>query len=372
MAVNPFTMQPTDNPFFQPANLLQMAGGMLQAPNFAQGAGNSLATLGQNVEVAQEKQKTKQQENATRAALQKLYPDQDLSSLQGPDLHALLVETQKRKMFPAAAEFKTLADGTYGTWDGKSFNRLGKAENPNDMPAAYRDWQLQQKDPAYRAHAERNSRTGQTFEERKRMAEEMGLTEADPEYRPFVLTGKMPREDQQTLTAIDKKAIQEGDEMVAVNAAAIDALKQAKTVSKDANSGWLSGTRATVGANLPDWMVSDYISSPESSNATIDFDNAIVGQALGQLKAIFGGAPTEGERKILLDLQGSSNLPVAAREKIIDRAIAAAERRLEFNKQRVDELRGNTYYKPRDGQTALPASTAGKTKTGITFSVDGP
>lgn len=367
MAINPFTMQPTDNPFFQPANLLGMAAGMLQSENFGQGAGNALATLGTNVQAAQQKQETTQKENRTRAALQKLYPDQDLSSLEGPDLHSLLVETQKRRMFPAPAEFKVLPDGTYGTWDGKTLNKLGKAENPNDLPAAYRDWQMQQRDPAYAEYARKNSKTGQTFEERKSMAAEMGLTEDDPAYRPFILTGKMPREDQQSLTAVDKKAILDADEMVAVNQGAIDALKQAKSVSKDANSGWTSGMRASIGANLPDWMVPDQISSPESSNATIDFDNAIVGQALGQLKAIFGGAPTEGERKILLDLQGSSNLPVEARNKIIDRAIAAAERRLAFNQQRADELRGGTFYR-RDGKTQT--TNSGTTKTGITFSAE--
>jgi hypothetical protein len=202
------------------------------------------------------------------------------------------------------------------------------------------------------------------------MAQKLGMTPDDPRYQSFVLTGKMPREDAQALTAVDKKAILEADEMVAVNEGAITALKQAKSISDQANAGWLSGTRATLGANLPDLMIPDQISSPESSTATIDFDNAVVGQALTQLKAIFGGAPTEGERKILLDLQGSSNLPKESRDKILERAIAAAERRLEFNRQRAEEMRGGTYYKPNSTTSKQPTTTGGKTSNGLNFTVE--
>ncbi|MBX9455850.1 MAG: hypothetical protein KL863_07395 [Rhizobium sp.] len=272
-----------------------------------------------------------------------------------------------KKRINPERDFRVLPDGTYGVWDGEKFNRLGKSETTSDMPSEFRTWQLAQQNPGFADYLKGTNKTGQTFDERKRMAQELGISEEDPRYQPFVATGKFPREDQQSLTAVDKKAILEADEMVAVNEGAIEALKTAKGVSDKANSGWFSGVRASAGANLWDYAVPDFVSSPDSSNATIDFDNAVVGQALGQLKAIFGGAPTEGERKILLDLQGSSNLPKEAREKIIERAIAAAERRLNFNRQRAEELRGNTYYKPRDGQTTQSAAVDGMntTTTGV-------
>lgn len=191
---------------------------------------------------------------------------------------------------------------------------------------------------------------GNEVEARKAAAQEIGLDPTDPRYETFVLTGKMPREDAQALTATDKKAILEADEMVSVNENAIKALTDAKGLSDTANSGWFAGTRATMGNNLPDWMVPDAISSPESSQATANYDNAVVGQALSQLKAIFGGAPTEGERKILLDLQGSSSMPKNVRDQILDRAIEMANRRLEFNRQRADSLRGGEFYKPGGGK----------------------
>ncbi|WP_037460661.1 phage tail tip lysozyme [Sinorhizobium fredii] len=187
---------------------------------------------------------------------------------------------------------------------------------------------------------------GNEIDARKAAAAELGLSPDDPRYESFVLTGKFPREDSQSLTATDKKAILEADEMVAANQSALDALSQAEGLSDKANSGWFAGARASIGNNLPDWMVPDIVSSPESSQATTDMDNAIIGQAITQLKTIFGGNPTEGERNILLELQGSSTMPREVRKQVFSRARALAEKRLQFNQDRAADLRGGNYYKP--------------------------
>ena len=197
------------------------------------------------------------------------------------------------------------------------------------------------------------------YAERRAAAEQLGLTPQDPAYQGFVLTGKMPREDQAPLTATDKQAILSADEMVAANENALQAIDQATALSDKANAGWGAGMRASIGNNLPDWMVPDAVSSPDSSLATTDMDNAIIGQALTSLKTIFGGNPTEGERKILLDLQGSSSMPAAVRKNILGRAKEMAQRRLEFNKARASELRGGTYYKPGTGLPANQPTPAG-------------
>lgn len=187
---------------------------------------------------------------------------------------------------------------------------------------------------------------GGQIEARKQAAETMGLKPDDPRYMGYVLNGELPKESQQNLTAIDKKAIQDADDMVAANQSALDALSQAEGLSGTANSGWFAGTRASIGNNLPDWMVPDMVSSPESSRATTDMDNAIIGQAVTQLKTIFGGNPTEGERAILLELQGSSTMPRDVRKNVFSRAKALATKRLEFNQNRAKDLRGGDYYKP--------------------------
>lgn len=191
--------------------------------------------------------------------------------------------------------------------------------------------------------------TASGVEQRQAEATKAGLTPDNPGYQSFILTGKMPREDAQPLTATDKKAILEADEMVQVNTAAIDALKQAKTLSKEAFTGPLAGQRGYAASFLGE--SSDI---GKAGAATTDLNNLVTSNALGQLKAIFGGAPTEGERKILLDIQGSANQPDAVRQKIYDRAIALADKRLEFNRKRSDELRGGQFYKPPGSMTRAP------------------
>ena len=50
--------------------------------------------------------------------------------------------------------------------------------------------------------------------ERQAAAQSLGLDPNDPAYKSFVLTGKMPREDQAPLTATDKRAILDADDAV--------------------------------------------------------------------------------------------------------------------------------------------------------------
>ncbi len=194
-----------------------------------------------------------------------------------------------------------------------------------------------------------------------------GLDPKDPRNQQYILTGKFPREDAQPLTATDKKFIDEADDAVFTSRNVISALNTAKGLSKDANSGYFASTRATLGNNLPDSLVPDFISSPKSSEATTNYDNVVLGQTLGQLKTIFGAAPTEGERKILLDLQASADKPDKIRQEILDRAIVLAQRKLDYNQQRAAALRGGSFYKPgynADGQGGQPPAAASAPATG--------
>lgn len=200
---------------------------------------------------------------------------------------------------------------------------------------------------------------------RQQQAQQLGMSPDDPRYQSYILTGKFPREDAQPLTATDKKAILEADDAVATNRGALSTIDQALAINDKANSGFAASARATAGNYLPDFLVPDMVSSPESSQATTEYDNLVQTQALQQLKTIFGGNPTEGERAILLELQASSNKPPEVRKRILERAKDMAARRLEFNQQRANELRGGNYYKPGGG--SMPAGN--RTSTGTTWSV---
>lgn len=209
----------------------------------------------------------------------------------------------------------------------------------------YTEWQAAKKGESIPAQ----------IEARRKAAVEQGLDPNESSTKSYILTGKMPREDQLPLTATDKKAILEADEGVLSAQMAIKALTEAKSLSPQANTGYFASGRATLGNNLPDLLVPDRVSSPESSEATANYENLVLGQALSQLKSIFGAAPTEGERKILLDLQASVGKPDKVRQSILDRAIVAAEKRLGFNQQRAEELRGGTFYKSPDAKAAAAA-----------------
>ena len=112
----------------------------------------------------------------------------------------------------------------------------------------------------------------------------------------------------------------------------------------------MAGFRATAGAALPGKI------EPEGAQATIEFDLLLKQQVLPQLKSIFGAAPTEGERKILLELQGSSSLPRAVRNKILDRAIAAAQRRMALDQQEEAALLSGSYFRAPMPSPARPAA----------------
>ena len=142
-----------------------------------------------------------------------------------------------------------------------------------------------------------------------------------------------------------QKAIDETDDFVKQSSNAIGALKEALRLNSGAYDGVAAKQRAAVVNNLP------LVGPSQQSLATTDLDNLITNQALSALRSTFGGNPTEGERKILLEVQGSVNLPAQARQKILERAMQMAEQSRAFNMQKSDALRGGTYYQ-QGGQPA--------------------
>lgn len=203
-------------------------------------------------------------------------------------------------------------------------------------------------------------------EQRRKQIVDAGLDPEQPGNKVYIATGKMPREDQQPLSATDKKAILEADELVLASRNTIDGLERAKELSKKAYAGSVFGlpgtgadVRSAIGSTAP-WA------TPEA-DATRELKNVVLSQALENLKATFGAAPTEGERKILLEIQGSVDQPQAVREAIYRRAQDLARIRLKFNEERAAQLRGGTYYGGTGGNAAKtpPASGGGIDKANV-------
>jgi hypothetical protein len=129
----------------------------------------------------------------------------------------------------------------------------------------------------------------------------------------------------------------------------ISGLQAARKLSDVAFEGPLANARATAIAALPDRFES------AGAKETLEFDMVLQSQILPQLKVIFGGNPTEGERKILLDLQGSSKLPRAVRNRLIDDAIDKAQKRIQYNQEEVESILGGTYFRTTErGGPSMP------------------
>ena len=116
---------------------------------------------------------------------------------------------------------------------------------------------------------------------------------------------------------------------------ALISINRALELNPTALEGSLTGFRKSVGAL--------FSSDDPTYVATEELDKMVVGSALTQMKTIFGGNPTEGERKILLDMQGSSNQPRAVRERIFQNARDAVQRRLEADAAMLTDIRSGGF-----------------------------
>lgn len=180
------------------------------------------------------------------------------------------------------------------------------------------------------------------------------MTDARARDRLMLDAAKPPGGNAKTgpMSVTLQKELLESDDAVQSAAAVVRSLKSALTQNDAAYSGYLAKPRAVLRSNLP--------GDSQGADATIDIDNLMTGQGLEQMKSIFGAAPTEGERKILLDMQASVDKTPAQRKSIMDRAIAAAERRAAYAASKARAIRDGSYL--TDGVPAQPEA-AGKTVT---------
>ncbi len=140
------------------------------------------------------------------------------------------------------------------------------------------------------------------------------------------------------MSATAQKELIQTEEELQGSHQAVEHLKSALSLNDKAMGFTGAGALAGAGSFLPDAI------RPKAVDATVDLENLIQGSALPQLKAIFGGMPTEGERKILLDVSGSASKTPSQRKAIFERAIQGAQNRITFNTQKAEQLRNGSYF----------------------------
>lgn len=160
------------------------------------------------------------------------------------------------------------------------------------------------------------------------------------------------RDGRGKLRPEDMKQIDEADDQVQAAQGTLNNLKRARTLNQP--------TRAYdgVGAEERAWLVNN---TPIGSLPLVDdkrgidtkeFGTLTKDLALSQLKSIFGAAPTEGERKILMEVQGAVNEPRDSRERTLRKAEYFANRRLEYNRRKAAAVRDGSYWLP-NGQISI-------------------
>lgn len=150
---------------------------------------------------------------------------------------------------------------------------------------------------------------------------------------------------EKALTSSQEKEIYDATDIITNSEGALEALTSAKSLldrpeAERPYSGFGADAR-TGAARLP--LIGGIVADKDRGAATTEYNTLITEQALSSLKATFGGNPTEGERQILLKLQAMSDYDPKEQKAILNRAIAAAERRSKFNQQKVKAIQGRDY-----------------------------
>lgn len=189
----------------------------------------------------------------------------------------------------------------------------------------------------------------QVFKIREKEAKRIGLDEKSEAFREYVLTGRMPRQE---LGATAQKQILESEEVLANTATTKKFLDTALSLNDKAFSGMLANERAWAMSQFPKFM------QPDGTMETREMGRVMMQQVLANLKSTFGAAPTEGERKILIDVEAAINATPEERKGVIERAKQLLESREKLHTRMLNDLRGGTMFKPQASPPAsAPAST---------------
>lgn len=165
------------------------------------------------------------------------------------------------------------------------------------------------------------------------------------------LTGKFTPGAAPKPRELKPKEIQmltDAEQAIASGQQAIRDFTRALEINPTAYSGALATTRQGLGSALG--------SSDPAYLATEEYANLTTQNALNALKTTFGSNPTEGERKILLEVQGSVGKPPAVRERILRRAMEVAQRVVERNTAMIPRIQGGYYSTRTDGSQGKPAA----------------
>lgn len=263
-----------------------------------------------------------------------------------------------------ASKFPSISKHGFGQLDAAQKQKQVAIDKLEQIEAAAREGRITREAAAVASADLRRELQSNQFAQQKSMAQLAAGLRQDPAptVTEIVKDGKTLKVDARTgrvigdapmtgkgkgMTPTAQKELIQTDEEIQGGQAALTSLGQARAINDKAMGFKGAGVVSSLGTLLPEGI------RPEAVDATENLDNILTAGALPQLKAIFGGMPTEGERKVLLEIQGSSSKSPAVRKQIFDRAEAAVKQRIEFSKGKAKSLRDGTYF----SDNGTPASS---------------
>ena len=204
--------------------------------------------------------------------------------------------------------------------------------------------------------------SGKPQSEAGRRAKDMGLKPGTPEYQQKVeefanldtqnkmnqinaqLTAlnvtqeniKLKQDAAARLSPAELKMRVESEDLIASGSQALKDLQEAYRLNPNTFAGgWTDAAQRTL-------LEAAGSKDPKVVNTRV-LENLLGAQGLSKLRATFGGNPTEGERAILMDLEGIGSKTVEERGRIIRRAYQVLQDRVAREQRRLDDIKSGSY-----------------------------
>lgn len=144
------------------------------------------------------------------------------------------------------------------------------------------------------------------------------------------------------LTANDQKELINAKKTIIAAPNAEQKIMEALKLNKEAFSG--SG----IGTGAKTYIARKTGTFGDTLTATTKLQNITMRNVLNSLKSTFGGMPTEGERKVLMDVESAINGTEQEREAVLQQALEAIKNRKNESEQLINIIEGN----PSTGEDA--------------------
>jgi len=222
--------------------------------------------------------------------------------------------------------------------------------------------------PLALSQALENAQYDQRFPKELELAKAKAEIEAQyrsppPAMQEFEQFQAMPPEQQEQFVNFKNKSTEKVlkpteqkeffDQQDKINASADAVSKLQRMSGLNTEEGTYEGPLAGSRAYAASFFGSD------AANNTLELNDQAKSLAADILKSTFGGMPTEGERKFLVDLQGSANKSVEQRRRIIENGLTLIKNRISQSQEVQSKIQSGDYSPTVPSFAPLDPTAAG-------------